>query len=150
MKLYTLQQKLFVPVSLEKAWDFFSDPENLAIITPPEMKFVTTSAPQHDMYPGQIISYTLSPLLFFRIRWVTEITHVVDKQFFVDEQRFGPYKFWHHQHKFKEVPGGIEMTDLVHFGLPFGILAAPMVPYIRKKVAGIFTYREKVIKEIFP
>ena len=102
------------------------------------------------MYPGQIIEYKVKPMLGIPLYWMTEITHVKDKEFFVDEQRYGPYSFWHHQHLFKEVEGGVEMIDIVHYKIPFwfiGDLAHAL--FVRKRLEHVFEYRYKVIEEMF-
>ena len=112
----------FVPARLDEVWDFFSSPANLSKITPPGMGFIITSPPQPGMYPGMFISYKVSPLLGIKLNWVTEITHVREKLFFVDEQRRGPYSIWHHEHHFREVEGGVEMHDILHYQVPLGIL----------------------------
>lgn len=150
MSLYQLQAKQKVPISLEKAWDFLSDPKNLKIITPPEMGFHILSGADRPMYPGQIIHYLVSPVKGVKTQWVTEITHVVDKQFFVDEQRFGPYKLWHHKHFIKSIEGGVEMEDIVHYKLPFGFLGTiAHALFVRKKLETIFEFRRKKLIECF-
>lgn len=102
------------------------------------------------MYPGQIIEYYVTPLAGIKMHWVTEITHVQDKIYFVDEQRFGPYSFWHHQHFLKEVPGGIEMTDTLHYKVPFGFLGKLVnALFIKKKINEIFEYRYKALEKLF-
>src|SRR5690606_37400643 len=103
-------------------WEFIANPKNLAIITPPDMGFKTLSGDEKQMFPGQIIHYTITPLFGLKFEWVTEITHVSGKSFFVDEQRYGPYKFWHHKHFLNEIEGGIEMEDIVHYKLPMGFI----------------------------
>jgi ligand-binding SRPBCC domain-containing protein len=152
VKTYALKFKQNVPISLDKAWDFFSSPLNLAKITPLDMRFVVTSdyTAQTKMYAGMIITYKISPLLGIKMNWMTEITHVADKQYFVDEQRFGPYALWHHQHHFKEIPGGVEMTDILHYAIPysvFGTIANNV--FVGKKVRQIFEYRVKAIEDMF-
>jgi len=141
----------FVPASLDVVWDFFSSPSNLSKITPPEMGFIITSPPQTEMYAGMIITYKVSPALGFKLDWVTEITQVNDKKFFIDEQRRGPYSIWHHEHHFKEVEGGVEMHDILSYQVPFGFLGsiADLV-FVKNKVKQIFSYREKRILELFP
>ncbi len=135
---------------MEQAWEFMSNPKNLAVITPPSMGFTTLSGDDRKMFPGQIINYTITPMFGIKLQWVTEITHVVDTGYFVDEQRFGPYKFWHHKHFFKKVPGGIEMQDIVHYKVPMGILGRMVHPFLVKpKLREIFDYREKKLKELF-
>ncbi len=152
MKVYTKEYKTFLPLDIDKAWDFFSSPRNLAKITPEHMGFIITSKFNDEkMYPGMLITYKVSPLLGIQMDWCTEITHVIDKKYFVDEQRFGPYSMWHHQHHFKVVDGGIEMTDIVNYAIPFGILGRMMNNImISNEIEKIFSYREKKIKELFP
>lgn len=115
------------------------------------MGFKITSDPgDGKMYPGQIISYVVSPVLGIPMSWATEITHVLDKSYFVDEQRFGPYRFWHHQHWFREVEGGIEMTDIVNYGLPLGFIGRlANTLFVKSKLMEIFDYREKVVLQFF-
>lgn len=138
-------------MGMEEAWDFFSSPRNLAKITPEHMGFLITSKFNGEkMYPGMLITYKVSPLLGIKMDWCTEITHVIDKKYFVDEQRFGPYAMWHHQHHFKAVEGGIEMTDIVNYAIPLGFLGRIMNGLmISSEIEKIFSYREKKIKELF-
>lgn len=147
--MFSLKQTQFVPITLEMAWDFFSSPANLSKITPPSMAFLIQGELPERMYPGQFIQYTVKPLLGIPLTWVTEITHVTEKEFFVDEQRVGPYKIWHHQHFFKEVAGGVEMTDLVHYALPLGFLGKLFHPIVKVKLKTIFEYRKKRVAELF-
>jgi len=148
--MYQLKRTQFVKTDLETCWNFFSSPANLSKITPKYMGFdVLTEAPE-QMYEGLMISYTVRPILGLPMNWVTEITHVKDKQFFVDEQRKGPYTIWHHEHHFKAVEGGVEMTDIVSYVVPFGILGKLAHPIIvQKKLQEIFAYRFKAVDEIF-
>ena len=121
--MFILHKVQKLPIDIHTAWEFFSSPKNLKPITPEYMGFDITSANRDEkMYPGMIILYNVKPLFNVPVAWVTEITHVREPYFFVDEQRSGPYKFWHHQHKFKEIPGGVEMQDIVHYHLPFWFL----------------------------
>ena len=140
-----------MPVTLEHAWDFFSDPANLSKITPPHMEFRIISKHHGErMYAGQVIEYRVKPLPGIPLYWMTEITHVEDKKFFVDEQRFGPYSLWHHQHHFKEVEGGVEMTDLVHYKIPFWILGdIANTLFVRKQLDSIFRYRYQAVEQLF-
>lgn len=151
MAVYSIKTVQRMPVSLAQAWDFFSSPANLQTITPPYMGFTIISQHHGDkMYPGQIIEYKVTPLLGIPLYWMTEITHVQEERFFVDEQRFGPYSLWHHQHHFKAIEGGVEMTDIVHYKLPLwwlGDLANAL--FVKKQLAGIFEYRKKKVEEIF-
>ena len=152
MKSYQLNFEQFLPIPLEKAWDFFSSPLNLAKITPPEMAFTVTSNNEHaeKMYPGMIITYTVSPMFQIRLNWMTEITHVAEGKYFIDEQRFGPYQFWHHQHHFRSVPGGTIMNDILTYGLPLGPIGqlANSI-FVQKKVMEIFDFRERKVTELF-
>ena len=148
--IYTLTSELEVPISLENAWDFFTSPENLQKITPPHMGFEITSSNLSKVYAGQIITYKVSPFPGIRTNWVTEITQVVDQSFFIDEQRFGPYKMWHHEHYFKKSSNGVIMLDRVSYKVPFWILGnLAHRLFIRKQLTDIFNYRSKVLKEIF-
>ncbi len=151
MKIYTKKYKTIIPISLDDAWDFFSSPKNLAKITPPHMGFnITSEFNGEKMYPGMLITYKVSPLLGIKMDWCTEITHVLDKQYFVDEQRFGPYAMWHHQHHFKVIDSGVEMIDIIDYAVPFGILGRMMNSIlISNEVEKIFTFREAKIKELF-
>ena len=150
-KVYSLKTVQNIPVSMEKAWDFFSNPANLAAITPEHMKFKVIS--QHHgerMYPGQIIEYKVSPLPGFRVYWMTEITHVEENKFFVDEQRFGPYTLWHHQHHFKAIDGGVEMTDIVHYKIPFWLLGdIANTVFVKHQLEQIFQFRFAAVEKLF-
>ncbi|MEO4005685.1 MULTISPECIES: SRPBCC family protein [unclassified Flavobacterium] len=150
MRLYTLHTRQKLPVSLDEAWAFFSDPSNLNTITPEDMKFQTLSGDDRKMFAGQIIHYKISPFRGIQLQWVTEITHVEPNAFFVDEQRFGPYKFWHHKHFFKEIDGGIEMEDLIHYQVPFGFIGNLFHPLlVRPKLKAIFDYRKNKLEQLF-
>lgn len=151
MPVYLLERTQFLPVSLEEAWGFFSAPGNLAHITPPEMGFeVLSESGSGQIYPGQIITYYVRPLLGLRLFWMTEITHVQDREYFVDEQRSGPYAFWHHTHFFRAVSGGVEMRDQVYYQLPFGILGRlAHALMVRRKLAGIFDFRYRYLENHF-
>ena len=151
MAAHSIKTVQKIPVSLEKAWNYFSDPANLQAITPDNMGFTVISKYQGDMmYAGQIIEYKVSPFLGIPVYWMTEITHVKDSVYFIDEQRFGPYSFWHHQHHFKTIEGGVEMTDIVHYKNPlwiFGKLANGL--FVKKQLKGIFQYRFHKVEELF-
>ncbi len=148
--MHQLIRKQFVKTDLNTCWEFFSSPSNLKVITPDYMGFdVKTDVPE-KMYEGLIISYTVKPLLGIPMEWVTEITHINEKSFFVDEQRIGPYKMWHHEHHFKEIDGGVEMTDIVSYVIPFGILGKLVQPIlVQPKLEEIFAYRFKVVDNLF-
>ena len=151
MATYSLKKTQFIPVTLDQAWAFFSNPANLQSITPARMNFRIISQHHGDrMYPGQIIEYKVSPLSGISMYWMTEITHVQDRKYFVDEQRFGPYSLWHHQHLFREVPGGVEMTDIVHYRIPLGFIGDLANQwFVKKQLEEIFEYRFQKVKDIF-
>lgn len=150
MKLHRKEYKQFLPISIEEAWDFFSAPQNLNEITPPEMKFEILTEDIPRMYAGQIVQYNVTPFPFVKMGWVTEITQVVDKKMFIDEQRFGPYAFWHHQHIFEVVDGGVMMTDILHYRVPLGIVGKLVnALFISNKVKGIFDYRFSLLENKF-
>ncbi len=150
--MHRLESIQRLPITLEAAWDFFSSPANLKTITPEHMGFEIKSGftRGEKMYAGMMISYIVKPLAGIPMKWVTEITHVRDRSFFVDEQRVGPYAIWHHQHHFKAIEGGVEMRDIVHYKIPFG----PLGPFanslfVGRKVASIFDYRYQKLEQLF-
>ena len=152
MKTYRLEFTQKIPVDLDTAWDFFSSPLNLSEITPEDMTFDVTSPIQKDtkMYPGMIITYKVSPLLGIKLNWMTEITHVKDHEYFIDEQRFGPFAFWHHNHRFESVNGGVLMHDILHYAIgwgPVGLIANEII--VNKKINGIFNFRYKKVEDLF-
>lgn len=150
MKIYTLHKKQNLPITLQEGWDFLSSPKKLKTITPDYMGFNILSGADRPMFAGQIIQYIVTPVLGIKTKWVTEITHVVDKQYFVDEQRFGPYALWHHKHFIKEIEGGVEMEDIIDYKVPFGILGQLVHPILVKpKLEEIFNYRTKKLEELF-
>lgn len=141
--------KQVLPVETDVCWHFFSDPGNLQKITPPDMNFRILSGAESKMYAGQVIIYKIQLFPLISIKWVTEITQVSEGDFFIDEQRFGPYKFWHHQHKFREIEGGTEIVDEIHYKLPFGILGTLINRlFVRKKLQRIFLFRKNILSEI--
>ena len=150
-KVYSLKTIQNIPISLDEAWDFFSSPANLKEITPSNLGFQIVSKYHGEkMYPGQIIEYIVKPILGIPLYWMTEITHVVNKKYFVDEQRYGPYSMWHHQHHFREITGGVEMVDIVHYKLPLWILGdiANSI-MVKKQLNGIFNYRFEAVEKRF-
>ncbi|GCC51779.1 hypothetical protein SanaruYs_20080 [Chryseotalea sanaruensis] len=151
MKIYTIKRTQFLPISLQEAWDFFSTPNNLEKITPKHMGFnILYRSGGEKMYPGQLIRYKVYGLPFIPMHWVTEITHVQEPNYFVDEQRFGPYALWHHQHQFKEMTGGVEMVDEVNYGIPLGLLGRlANLMFVGRTVNAIFDHRYKVLEEYF-
>jgi ligand-binding SRPBCC domain-containing protein len=148
MAAHSIRSVQKIPVSLDKAWDFFSHPANLKHLTAAGMRFIVISKHHGDvLYPGQIIEYRFSPFFNIPLYWMTEITHVKEKEYFIDEQRKGPYRLWHHQHHFREIEGGVEMTDIVHYKNPawfVGNIANTLL--IRKKLRNIFEFRYKSIE----
>lgn len=148
--MYQLIKKQIVHTDINTCWEFFSNPANLKVITPDYMGFNVKTETPSEMYEGLIIGYSVSPLLNIPMEWVTEITHVKDKSFFVDEQRVGPYKLWHHEHHFKEIDGGVEMIDIVSYQPPFGVLGKIVHPFlIKPKLEQIFAYRFQKVEDIF-
>jgi len=148
--IYTLTVMQELPIGLPEAWDFFSSPKNLVRITPKHMAFEITSGEHERMFAGQLITYRVAPLPGIKTNWVTEITHVEDNKFFVDEQRFGPYSMWHHEHHFEETEKGIVMTDRVSYKIPFGFLGhIAQVLFVKKQLQDIFNYRRKALEEMF-
>lgn len=149
--LRRLECRQTLPIDLAQAWDFFSRPDNLARITPANLGFEVTSPLPGRMYAGMVVTYRVSPFGGLKVPWVTEITHVREPEFFVDEQRSGPYRLWHHQHHFRPVAGGVEMTDVVHYQLPFGPFGALFAGrLVDRRVAGIFAHRRRVLGTLFP
>lgn len=151
MAAHSIKTVQKIPVSLDVAWDFFSNPANLQLITPADMGFKVISKHHGPvMYAGQIIEYTVRPVLNIPIYWMTEIVQVKEKQYFIDVQRKGPYSMWHHQHHFKAISGGVEMTDIVHYKNPgwvFGSIVNSL--FVRRKLNEIFHYRFQKVEELF-
>ena len=150
-KVYSLKTIQHLPITLAAAWDFFSSPANLKEITPGNLGFNIVSKHHGEkMYAGQIIEYTVRPVLNIPLYWMTEITHLEHHKYFIDEQRFGPYSMWHHQHHFKEAAGGVEMTDIVHYKLPFWFLGdIANALFVNRQLKTIFDYRYKIVAEKF-
>ncbi|MFT3754111.1 MAG: SRPBCC family protein [Paludibacter sp.] len=145
-----LKQEQFLPISLDEAWQFFATPRNLNEVTPEDMVFEIVSELPDSMYAGLLINYRLKPLFNIPVDWCTEITHIKEKEYFVDEQRIGPYKLWHHEHHFEAVEGGVLMTDLLHYDIGksiFGWIAGKL--FVHKKVKAIFDYRYKTLGTYF-
>ena len=150
MKVYRLYSKQGMKCSKEEAWEFLSDPRNLRKITPKDLDFQITNDPSERMYPGMIITYNLKPLLGITQTWVTEITQVNHPDFFIDEQRFGPYNMWHHEHRISEGDGEVVMEDEIHYVIPFGYLGRIANSLIVKnELKKIFKFRQNVITEMF-
>jgi ligand-binding SRPBCC domain-containing protein len=150
LKIYRLETVQNLPISKEKAWDFLSNPRNLKTITPKYMGFKILSGESSKMFAGQIIQYIVTPLLNIPVKWVTEITHVKEGEYFVDEQRFGPYSLWHHKHFIKPIENGVEMIDIVDYKIPFGFLGRMIHPIVvGPKLKEIFEYRRTALIELF-
>lgn len=149
--IYTLTTEQLLHVPIEKAWDFFSSPSNLQKITPSHMGFTITSAVDKKAYAGQIITYKIGLLPGVKSSWVTEITQVKDNQFFIDEQRFGPYSMWHHEHWFESTTDGKTlMKDKISYKIPLGPLGhLAQVIFIKKQLASIFSYRYATLEKLF-
>ena len=148
IRVFTRTQCL--PIPLEAAWDFFSAPGNLPSITPPDLGFHVLSDPPAAIYPGLMLRYSVRPLPGFRTTWVSEITHVRAPEYFVDEQRIGPYSIWHHEHHFHRSPGGVRVEDIIHYALPFGLVGHALAgSLVRRKLEAIFAFRSRILSERF-
>jgi ligand-binding SRPBCC domain-containing protein len=145
-----LKQEQFLPISLDEAWQFFATPKNLNEITPDDMVFEIVSELPDTMYAGLLINYRLKPMLNIPVNWCTEITHIKEQEYFIDEQRNGPYRIWHHEHHFETVEGGVLMTDILHYDIGksiFGWMAGKL--FVHKKVKTIFDYRYRTLETYF-
>jgi ligand-binding SRPBCC domain-containing protein len=150
MMLYRLERSQTVPAKLDEVWDYFSRPENLNELTPPDMDFEIVHFDGEAMYAGQLIEYRVRFMPLLRSRWLTEIAHVREQSYFVDEQRIGPYRFWYHEHLFRPVDSGTEIGDRVSYGLPFGPLGALVhAVWVQQRLEGIFDYRAEKIAQLF-
>ncbi len=152
MKIYRIEFTQKIPVDIITAWEFFSSPNNLAKITPDDMTFEVTSPKMESakMYPGLIITYKVAPLFGIKLNWVTEITHVKDNVYFIDEQRFGPFGFWHHNHHFESVDDGVLMHDILHYSVGWGFIGSiANTIMVNNKIKEIFNFRHKKVEELF-
>lgn len=152
MAVYSLKRLQQIPAPLPEVWNFFSSAANLQAITPPDMNFriISKLTAKDGIYAGQLIEYKISPIMGIPLYWMTEITYVKEQVYFVDEQRFGPYRMWHHQHHFKEITGGVEMTDIVHYKNPFWVIGdIANSLFVKNKLEKIFEYRRRKIEELF-
>ena len=150
MKIYRLETIQNLPISKSHAWDFLSNPKNLKRITPDYMGFKIINGTADKMYAGQIIQYMVTPVMGIPTKWVTEITHVDDGNYFVDEQRFGPYSLWHHKHFIKANKNGVEMKDIIDYKIPLGIIGRIAQPIlVAPKLKEIFEYRKNALIELF-
>lgn len=148
--IYQLIKKQYLPIDIDEAWKFISSPENLKVITPKYMGFNILSPVEKYMYAGQIIEYTVKPIMGIPMKWVTEITHLQAPYYFVDEQRFGPYKFWHHKHFLSPKENGVEMIDHIHYSLPLGILGRLVNAFmVNNQLEEIFNYRRNKLTSLF-
>lgn len=150
MKLYTLNTKQKLPITLDEAWAFLSNPANLSKLTPSEMNMTILSGADRPMYAGQVLQYSVTPLAGIKTKWVSEITQYEHKKYFVDDQLYGPYAFWHHKHFVHEIEGGVEMEDIIDYKVPFGILGQLVHPFLVKpKLESIFAYRKEQMELLF-
>ena len=150
MKIYRLETIQNLPISKSHAWDFLSNPKNLKRITPDYMGFKIINGTADKMYAGQIIQYMVTPVMGIPTKWVTEITHVDDGNYFVEEQRFGPYSLWHHKHFIKAIKNGVEMKDIIDYKIPLGIIGRIAQPIlVAPKLKEIFEYRKNALIELF-
>lgn len=151
MAFYQLKTEQRIPATMEQVWDFIRSPRNLKKITPEHMGFdIITDEIADEMYPGMIIAYKVSPILGIKMTWVTEITHIEEGKYFVDEQRVGPYKIWHHEHFIHEDRGEVVMTDIVTYVPPLGFLGAVANKIlIKKQLKTIFDYRFEAVEKVF-
>ena len=149
--MHQFKAEQFLPIDKSKAWDFFSSPKNLSLITPPEMDFkILSKWNGEEIFEGMKIDYTVKPLLGIAVRWQTEICKVQNQNYFTDRQAKGPYKIWEHTHTFSEVDGGVLMHDIVNYKLPFGFLGRTLNSILIKgKIESIFVYRKKVLATLF-
>lgn len=150
MKIYTLRRRQVLPITLEEAWPFFSTPRNLEQITPAFLRFHITSEVPGEIHDGLIITYRIAAVAGVPMAWVTEIKHVERLVQFVDEQRLGPFRFWHHLHRFRAVEGGVEMEDIVHYVMPWGWLGRLVhAAFIQGRLRAIFDFRQEYLQNYF-
>jgi len=151
MKVHSLNQKQWLPISSKEAWAFFSSPRNLEKMTPPGMGFKIVSLPSETLYEGEIIEYKVKALPGIWIPWVSEIKALDEGRSFVDDQISGPFKFWHHRHTFEEKDGGTEVGDLIHYSIgfgPFGEIARHLI--VKNQLEEMFAFRKRVLEKEFP
>jgi ligand-binding SRPBCC domain-containing protein len=150
LKIYRFHRKQNIPISLDKDWEFLSNPKNLKELTPDYMSFDILSGNEKPMFAGQIIQYIVTPILGIKTKWVSEITQLEHKKYFVDVQLYGPYSLWHHKHFLKEIDGGVEFEDIIDYKVPLGFLGQIVHPFLVKpKLEEIFAYRQKKLIELF-
>jgi len=149
----TLHREQFVPGDPARIWDFFATPHNLNELTPPGLSFAIIGDVAPRMYAGQMIAYRVGILPGVKVRWLTEITHVREGEYFVDEQRIGPYRLWHHEHRFAPSSDGrgVTMTDRITYDPGWGPLGAVVdALWISRQLAGIFDHRSRAVAARFP
>jgi len=148
--IHRLYSQQIVPASLDEVWTYFSTPQNLNEMTPNDMKFDIVQGGEGKMFQGQIIEYRVQFMPFVKSLWLTEITHVKEGSYFVDEQRIGPYRLWHHEHSFEEVEGGTQIVDRVTYVMPFGFIGEIVhAVWVGGRLKGIFAFRKNKVKELF-
>jgi len=148
--LHRLYQQQIIPTPLDEVWAYFATPHNLNEMTPPDMKFETLHGGDEKMFQGQLIEYRVSFMPLIKSRWLTEIAHVEEKAYFVDEQRIGPYRFWYHEHRFETVEAGTQITDQVTYELPFGVLGDIVhTLWVKHKLNRIFEFRKIKVTKLF-
>ncbi len=149
--MYQLKRTQLIRTDFQTCWDYFSAPGNLHVITPDYIDFRVHTAVPEKLYEGLIIRYTIRPILGIPLTWISEIKTWREDRYFVDEQRRGPYKLWHHEHHFREVEGGVEMTDVITYRMPFGVFGRLVHwLFIRRQLERIFDYRCQKADELFP
>ena len=150
MSVYQIENCLYLPISKQEAWEFISDPNNLLKITPEKVHFRILNPREEGFYPGQVFAYQLRPLPGYSTQWVSEISHIQEGEYFIDIQLQGPYKLWHHQHHIREVDEGVELRDLVHYSMPFGMLGRlAQALFVKTQLRNTFRYREEKLKSFF-
>lgn len=149
MHLIRFEKVQRLGLDIESAWEFFSNPANLPVITPPDLGFALNSPLPERMHPGMIATYSVTPFPLVQVRWVTEITHVVYPVMFVDEQRFGPYRFWHHQHYFRKLEDSVEMQDIIHYALPWDPFSRILSGIVARRLDDIFEFRMTTLKNMY-
>lgn len=148
--IHVINSEQELPISIDEAWEFFSTPANLEKLTPKSLRFKILTCSHDTMVEGQIISYKIRLMPLVWMNWVTEIKQVEDKHFFVDDQRSGPYKIWHHRHTFTETENGVLMQDQVHYLLPFGFIGKIVhTLFVKAQLKRIFSYRTEMLAEKF-
>ena len=149
--MHQFKAEQFLPINKREAWDFFSSPKNLSLITPPEMDFkIISKLNGEEIFEGMKIDYTVKPLFGIAIHWQTEICKVENQRYFTDRQVKGPYKIWQHTHTFSEIKGGVLMHDVVNYKLPFGFIGRALNSiFIRRKIETIFEYRKNILNNLF-